>query len=152
MNLKVTASILSIVSVLALAGCQSQQSASTSTTTPSSTSSSSSSSSESSSAGGKIATPSDAKNLNNVAAAGNEVTTYNASGDAAAACSAQAKMVTDAGWKASSTTPSPIQAAGTWTQTFESGKEMVVLACTADPINAGSTLVTMTKSANVLAQ
>ncbi|MCC6643350.1 hypothetical protein IT411_01250 [Candidatus Peregrinibacteria bacterium] len=149
MNLKVTASVLSLVSVLALAGCQPQQSASTNT---SSSTSSTSSESSSTSEGGKIATPGDAKNLNNVSAAGNDVTTYSAASAVDVACGAQAKMVTDAGWKASSSTPSPIQAGGAWTQTFESGKEMVVLACTADPMNAGSTMVTMTKTANVMMQ
>jgi|GEM_PF-4295754 len=141
--------LISAVSILALAGCQPATPAATTTTTT--TTGTTTSTGTTASTGGDIATPSDAKDLNNVSAAGNKVVTYNTSAAVDAACTAQAKMITDAGWKASANTPSPISAGGAWTQTFESGKMMTVLACTASPTATGSSMVTMTTAANPMA-
>jgi uncharacterized lipoprotein YajG len=152
-SLKVTTlATLSVVAMLALAGCNQPASTSQTTTdTKTSTSSESNTSSESS-AGGKVATPSDATNMNEVEAMGNRVVTYSSSADAKAAFDAQAKMVTDAGWSGSyAGMTAPVEAMGTVTQTFSAGGKILVLTATADPINAGQTMVTMTESDDPMA-
>ncbi|MGL5831599.1 MAG: hypothetical protein ACRCZE_05650, partial [Candidatus Altimarinota bacterium] len=102
-SLKVTAlATLSVVAMLALAGCnQSAPAGETSTTSTTTTSTSSENTSSESNAGGKVGTPSDASNMNEVEAMGNRVVTYSSSAEAKAAFDAQAKMVTDAGWTGS---------------------------------------------------
>lgn len=154
-SLKVTTlATLSIVAMLALAGCNQPASTSQTTTSDSNTSSTSSDSntSSSSSAGGKVATPSDATGMNEVEAMGNRVVTYSSKAEAKAAFDAQAKMVTDAGWTGSyAGMTAPVEAMGTVTQTFSAGGKILVLTATADPINAGQTMVTMTESADPMA-
>ena len=154
-------SLISLVSVLALAGCQ--NSGDTPSTTPSDTKPADSSQTDSTTpadskpadsttAASEVKTPSGAKDLNTADFAGNKVTTYKVEGAIADACTAQAKMVTDAGWKASAMTASPIATAQAWTQTFESGDQMVVLACAEDPTAKGTAVVTMTQTKNALQQ
>lgn len=155
-SLKVTTlATLSVVAMLALAGCNQPASTSQSTSSDSNTSSSTSSdsnTSSSSSAGGKVATPSDASNMQEVEAMGNRVVTYSSAAEAKAAFDAQAKMVTDAGWSGSyAGMTAPVEAMGTVTQTFSSGGKILVLTATADPINAGQTMVTMTESDDPMA-
>lgn len=151
-SLKVSSLI--VLATLALAGCNGPAATttkSTTTTTPpaSSTTPPAASNGETKT----VATPSGVEKLNTVEAMGNKVTTYSVKADAQAAFDAQAKMVTDAGWKGSyQGMTAPISAAGTVTQTFSGGKKILVLATMADPMSAGMTLVTMTESADPLAQ
>jgi len=149
-SLKVSS--LVVLSMLALAGCNGPATTTTSTTTTTPPASSTTPPAASTGEMKAVGTPSGVEKLNNVEAMGNKVTTYSVKADAQAAFDAQAKMVTDAGWKGSyQGMTAPISAAGTVTQTFSGGKKILVLATMADPMTAGMTLVTMTESADPLA-
>ena len=100
----------------------------------------------------EVKTPEGAKDMTNTDVGGMKVVTYNTEAAVDASCEAQAAMVADAGWKASETMPDPVKTTGAWTQIFENGKMMLTLACAENPTAAGTTVVTMTQTENVLAE
>jgi len=144
------------LSMLALAGCNGPAASTTTTTTSTTPPPAASTTTTTTTTTGEakaVATPSGVEKLNNVEAMGNKVTTYSVKADAQAAFDAQAKLVKDAGWNGSyQGMTAPVSAAGTVTQTFSAGKKILVLAAMADPMSAGMTMVTMTESADPLAQ
>lgn len=146
---KLTLSAISLLtlSILALGGCQSSGTETTSTTN---TTGNTASTTGSTAAAGEVKTPADAKNVQKANIAGVDTTTYMTAAATEKACGDQAKMVTDAGWKASSTTPSPVQVSGSWSQVFENDKKMLTLACIANPAVSGETMVTMTIAENMM--
>jgi hypothetical protein len=146
---------LAALAMLTLAGCQNAaapSTPSTSTTTKTDSTTTTETKTDASGEAKKVATPSGVEFMNEVEAAGSRVVTYSVKTDADAAFEAQAKLATDAGWKGSyAGMTAPVKAMGNVTQTFSAGGKILVIAVTADPLHEGYQMVSMTESADPLA-